>query len=175
VAGQLDDFIKRRQAEGWDVCVITTPAALKFIDVAHLAELTGHPARSDFKQPDEPDVLPMADAVAVIPATFNTVNKLAHGSSDTVALGILHEAIGLGLPMVIVPTPNAALGKHPVFVASVATLRSWGITVLFDPDTHPLPAPRSGLPATDFFPWEALEVAMAKLRLRSRNRGAGSN
>jgi phosphopantothenoylcysteine synthetase/decarboxylase len=164
VAGQLDGFVTRRQAENWDVCVIATPSALKFMDTAALANLTGHVVRSDYKQPDEPDVLPMADAVAVIPATFNTVNKLAGGISDTVALGVVHEAIGLELPILIVPTPNAALGRHPVFLASVETLRSWGITVLFDPETNPLPPPRSGLAATNFFPWEALEAAVATLR-----------
>jgi len=167
VAGQLEDFITRRQADGWDVCVIATPSALKFMDITKLAEETGHVVRSDYKQPDQPDVLPMADAVVVVPATFNTVNKLANGSSDTVALGVLHEAIGLELPMVVVPTPNAALGKHPVFLASVNTLRWWGITVLFDPEANPLPPPRSGLAATDFFPWERLEAAMIGLRART--------
>jgi hypothetical protein len=168
VAGQLDDFVLRRQAGGWDVCVIATPAALRFMDTAHLAELTGHAVRSDFKQPDEPDILPMADAIAVLPATFNTVNKLAHGISDTVALGVLHEAIGLDLPIIVAPTPNAALGRHPVFVASVATLRSWGIEVLFDPENSPLPAPRSGLTVTDFFPWQAVEAAMVDVEARVR-------
>lgn len=144
--------------------MIATPSATKFMDRPYLAKLTGHVVRSEYKQPDEPDILPMADAVAVIPATFNTVNKVAHGISDTLALGILHEAIGQALPMIVVPTPNAALGKHPVFVASVATLRSWGVEVLFDPETRPLPPPRSGLTATDYFPWEALETATSKLR-----------
>jgi phosphopantothenoylcysteine synthetase/decarboxylase len=167
VAGHLADFITRRQGDGWDVCVIATPAALKFMDTKALAKQTGHVVRSDYKQPDEPDVLPMANAVAVIPATFNTVNKLAGGISDTVALGVLHEAIGLELPVVIAPTPNAALGRHPAFLASVKTLRSWGVEVLFDPETNPLPPPRSGLTATDFFSWEALEAAMAKLRTTS--------
>jgi phosphopantothenoylcysteine synthetase/decarboxylase len=163
-AGQLDDFVRRRQANGWDVCVIATPSGLKFMDTASLSKLTGHVVRYDYKQPNEPDILPQADAVAVVPATFNTINKWAHGISDTLALGILHEAIGRGLPIVAVPTPNAALGSHPVFVASVATLRSWGVNVLFNPEKYPLPEPGTGLSATDFFPWEALERAMAKMR-----------
>jgi phosphopantothenoylcysteine synthetase/decarboxylase len=171
VAGQLGDFVARRQSEGWDVCVIATPSAVKFMDIGGLAALTGHVVRSEFKQPDEPDVLPAADAVTVIPATFNTVNKLACGISDTVALGVLHEAIGLELPMVVVPTPNAALGRHPIFVNSVELLRSWGIHVLFDPETHPLPRPGSGRTAADFFPWEALEQKMIELRRRSTGRG----
>src|SRR6266536_5622463 len=69
-AGQLAEFICKRQADGWDVCVIATPSGLKFMDTASLSTLTGHVVRYDYKQPDEPDVLPQADAVAVVPATF---------------------------------------------------------------------------------------------------------
>jgi hypothetical protein len=166
-AGQLGRFILRRQADGWDVCVIATPAGLKFMDTADLCKLTGHVVRYDYKRPDEPDALPRADAVAVVPATFNTINKWAHGISDTLALGVLHEAVGLGLPIVAAPTPNAALGRHPVFVASVASLRSWGIEVLFDPEKHPLPQPGTGLALDDFFPWEALESVIAKMWARA--------
>jgi len=38
------------------------------------------------------------------------------------------------------------------------------VHILFDPETNPLPAPRSGLTATDFFPWEELEGAVAQVR-----------
>jgi hypothetical protein len=134
------------------------------MDTTSLAALTGHTVRSDYKQPDEPDALPAADAVAVVPATFNTINKWTSGASDTLALGVLHEAVGRELPIVAAPTPNAALAKHPVFVASVATLRSWGVRVLFDPVKYPLPAPGTGLSATDFFPWPALESVIADMK-----------
>ena len=93
------------------MCVIATPSALKFMDLDHLANLTGHVVRYDYKQPDEPDVLPPPDAIVVAPATFNTVNKWAAGISDTLALGILNEALGLGLPVIAVPFPNIALAQ----------------------------------------------------------------
>ena len=92
---------------------MATPSALKFLNAQTLAELTGHVVRSEYKQPDEPDVLPPPEAIVVAPATFNTINKWANGASDTLALGILNEAIGLGLPIVAVPTPSTALAKHP--------------------------------------------------------------
>jgi hypothetical protein len=161
VAGRLDGFISTRQERGWDVCVIATPSGLKFMDRIRMETLTGHVVRHDYKQPDEPDVLPPADAIVVAPATFNTINKLAGGISDTLALGVLHEAIGLGLPVVAVPTPNSALAKHPVFGASVAALRSWGVQVLFDLEKYPMPPPRVGV--ADFFPWPALEAVMTEV------------
>ncbi|MBL7491088.1 flavoprotein [Frankia sp. AgB1.9] len=141
----LVPFVERALAAGWDVCVVATPAGTKFIDAGLLARLTGHPVRSEYKRPDEPDVLPTADAFVVAPATFNTVNKLAAGISDTLALGLLNEGLGAGKPILLVPAVNGPLARHPAFVAALTTLRSWGIRVVFDPAA-------TGLP----FPWEPL-------------------
>ena len=158
-SGQLPALVSFVQGQGWDVCVISTPDGMKFLDEAYLASLTGHPVRSQYKDPDEPDVLPPADAFVVAPATFNTINKWAQGISDTLALGLLNEAIGLGLPMVAVPWPNVALARHPVFVRSVATLREWGVRVILDPARLPQ---ASETPAV--FPWEELHAELLRLR-----------
>jgi phosphopantothenoylcysteine synthetase/decarboxylase len=165
-AGDLPSFIPRLTAQGWEVCVIATPSALKFMDVPTLSELTGHVVRYDYKQPDEPDVLPLADAVAVAVAvaTFNTINKWAYGISDTLALGILNEAIGLGLPIVAVPVPNTALAKHPAFEESIERLRSWSVRLIFGPDRYPLPTPNMGPPAAELFPWDALMAQLDGMR-----------
>ncbi len=164
VAGQLDGFIRTLQAQGWEVCVIATPSALKFMNIDRLEDLIGRIVRTDFKQPDEPDILPAPNAVAVIPATFNTINKWVSGANDTLALGVLNEAVGLKLPIIAAPTLNTALARHPAFVSSVATLRSWGVHVLFDPVRFPIPEPREGLATTDFFPWNVLEDAVAEMK-----------
>lgn len=42
--------------------------------------------------------------VVATPATFNTVNKWAAEVSDTLALGILYGAYGLGIPTGVLPT-----------------------------------------------------------------------
>lgn len=161
-ARELPGFIRHAQAEGWDVCVIATPDGARFVDAGDLAGLTGHPVRTYYKAPDEPDVLPPPDAFVVAPATFNTVNKWAQGISDTLALGLLNEATGLRLPLAAVPWPNAALASHPVFRHSVATLREWGVTVLLD--TARLPGTGEEAAA---FPWEDLRSVLAGLRPRS--------
>jgi phosphopantothenoylcysteine synthetase/decarboxylase len=104
-------------------------------------------------------VLPPPDAFVIAPATFNTINKLAQGISDTLALGLLNEAVGLGLPMVAVPWPNVALARHPVFVRSIATLREWGIRIVLDPAQLPQ---ASEAPAV--FPWDEVRAELIKLR-----------
>jgi hypothetical protein len=153
----------RMPAAGWEVCVIATPSALKFMDLDHLAQLTGHVVRYDYKQPEEPDVLPPPDAMIVAPATFNTINKWAAGISDTLALGLLNEALGLGLPVVAVPFPNIALAWHPAFRRSGKELEALGVRLLFDPDVYPLPTPNLGPASRDLFPWPALREELAKL------------
>lgn len=168
-AADLPPFVTQAQADGWHVCVIATPSAVKFMDLAALAAITGHQVRYDYKQPDEPDVLPVADAFVIAPATFNTINKMASGASDTLALGMVNEAIGLPVPIIAVPTPNVALARHPAFGASVHALRSWGVELLFDPDRYPLPSPNMGPPAAALFPWAELTTAVGELRRRISN------
>jgi phosphopantothenoylcysteine synthetase/decarboxylase len=146
--------------DAWDTCVITTPEGSRFFDTSLVAELTGHPVRSAFKDPDEPDVLPPPDAFAAVSATFNTINKWAAGISDTLALGLLNEAAGLGLPIVTVPWPNAALARHPAFGRSISTLRGCGIRVIFDPAR----LPDDDHPGQAEFPWDDLRAELARMR-----------
>jgi phosphopantothenoylcysteine synthetase/decarboxylase len=164
-AGQVADFVRFAQGHGWDTAVVVTPDGAKFLDTARLADLTGHPVRDRYKQPDDPDVLPPADAMVVAPATFSTVNKLAQGISDTLALGLLNEAIGMGLPIIVVPWPNIHLARHPAFERSVADLRTWGLTVLYDPANLPDATPEPAV-----FPWRALAAELLKLRSVGQSR-----
>lgn len=140
------------QRRGWDVCLILTPTAARWLagDLAGLAALTGHPVRSAYKMPGEPDVLPPPEAMLVAPATFNTMNKWAAGISDTLALGLVNEAIGLSIPVVAVPYVSNALAAHPALAASVARLRGAGVRVL---DLSPRPEPAA-------LPWEQVLDAL---------------
>ena len=158
---EVASLVSLAQQHGWDTCVLTTPAGLKFADLAVLERLTGHPVRSEYKNPGEPDVLPGADAIIVAPATVNTINKWATGICDTLALGILVEAIGKELPIVAVPFTNWAHAAHPAFAENVARLRSWGVEILLNPDLSVLPDPGTPEGQLQPFPWrralEALE------------------
>jgi hypothetical protein len=146
--------ITAAQRRGWDVCLILTPTAARWLDadLEDLAKLSGHPVRSAYKQPGEPDVLPPPDAVLVAPATFNTVNKWAAGISDTLALGLINEAIGMGIPVAAVPWVHGPLAAHPALTASIALLRGAGVTVLDEAGRDAGDAS----PAPEFadYPWE---------------------
>ena len=140
--------------------MITTPEGSRFFDPGQIADVTGHPVRTSFKDPDAPDILPAPDVFAAAPATFNTINKWAAGISDTLALGLLNEAIGLGLPIVTVPWPNTALARHPAFGRSISVLRDCGVTVILDEDN----LPDDNAPGPVSFPWDQLRAELARLR-----------
>lgn len=153
-------LVKLAQQAGWDVCVVATPDGRKFIDAPALAALTGHPVRSVYKNPGDPDVLPAADAMVVAPATVNTIAKWSAGIADTLALGLIVEGIGKGLPIVALPFTNAAMAAHPAFGEAIGRLRSWGVTVLYGDEVMPLQPPGTGEEYVDHLPWDLVLKAL---------------
>lgn len=140
IADDVDKLIASAQQRTWHVGVIATPRGLECIDATAIEAQTGYPVQSAWRAPGEPRPLPPADAIAVAPATFNTINKWAQGIADTLALGILCEAHGFGIPVAALPYLNAAQAAHPAYAQSLARLRRMGV-LLGDYAPHP---PRTG-------------------------------
>jgi phosphopantothenoylcysteine synthetase/decarboxylase len=164
----VTDFVKQVQADGWNTCVIATPMGSRFINSEELSQLTGHPVRTTYKHPDEPDVLPPAKAIVVAPATFNTVNKLANGITDTLAAGITCEGIGLGIPVIVAPSINAALARHGAFRRSLGYLTDYGVKLVLNP--QPNTESRSAVNQGSEFPWHIVRQLLTdvqSLQLRS--------
>jgi hypothetical protein len=130
---EVAQVIEDAQARGWDVCLGLTPTAARWLDdqLPELERLTGHPVRSEYKLPTEPDVWPKADATLLAPATFNTINAWALGLTDRFVVGVVAEGIGKRIPTVTMPCVNAAYVQHRAFDRSVAELREMGVTVLY--------------------------------------------
>jgi phosphopantothenoylcysteine synthetase/decarboxylase len=152
-ASEVHELVKLAQAAGWEVCMIATPEAMHWIDPAMLAELTGYDVRSEYRAAGEAKSLPDADAIAVAPATFNTVNKFRAGIADNMAVGVLCECLRAGVPIVLAPNVKAVLAEHPAFPASLRELASWGVHVL-----EQAPQPRGVRMA----PWEAILEAVER-------------
>ncbi|MER8016820.1 flavoprotein [Streptomyces griseoluteus] len=127
-ASGVGALITEAQQRGWEVGVIATPAAMNgFFDAPGTESGTGRPVRSAWRSPADPRPFPPPDAVVVAPATFNTVNKWAAGIADTLAVGTLCEALGLGVPIAVLPSVGDALAAHPAYRESVARLRGLGV------------------------------------------------
>lgn len=152
-AHEVGRLVEMAHVDGWIVQIIATPSALAFIDVPALEKQTGRPVRSQYRKPDEPKS-PRADAIIVAPATFNTINKFAQGMADTYALGVLSEAPGLGIPVVILPFVNTALASRAPFQHSVDQLRAEGVTILLGPGQFEPHEPSTGADRTDAYPWK---------------------
>ncbi|MCG7209120.1 MULTISPECIES: flavoprotein [Streptomyces] len=128
VAAGVGGLITAARERGWEVGVIATPVAMNgFFDTAEAEARTGRPIRSAWRSPADPRPFPPPDAVAVAPATFNTVNKWAAGFADTLAVGTLCEALGLGVPIGVLPCVADALAAHPAYQESLTRLRGLGV------------------------------------------------
>ena len=162
----IRNAIDLAQGRGYDTCLILTPTAASWLenDLPELAELTGHPVRSTYKQPNQKDVLPPPDAFLVAPMTINTATKWADGHQDNLAVGLIAEAAGrrvhdgaLGLPLcpiIALPYLNAWQAAHHAFDSAVTRLRKMGVQVLLGEGGFIPHVPHTGQGKPDQFPWE---------------------
>jgi phosphopantothenoylcysteine synthetase/decarboxylase len=111
------------------VITIPTPNASQVIAPRDLSVITGNRLVESYFDaailPRPPDGL-----VLVAPCSFNSLNKLAAGIADNLALSVTAEAIGRGTPVVVAPSLNAPLLRHPRAQRSMASLREWGVSVI---------------------------------------------
>jgi hypothetical protein len=147
--------LDKLDANGWDVWAVPTPTAALWLDTDALASQTSHPVKSVQRLPTQADEMPPADAVLVAPATFNTVNKWAAGISDTFALGLLNELLGLGVPLTVATYCKPALASHPAYKANTGLLRTAGVNILEGDD--------SIIPSDKKFNWDKVLSALKDL------------
>ena len=129
----LDEFLSLLTEHSWDSHVILSPTAATWVDIDRLTKISGHQVRVEPRTPSDPDPLPPTDAIVAAPLTFNSLNKWATGISDTLALGLLNEGLGLGLPITVAPCIKSALRRHPAYQSNVDRLTESGVQIL-DPD-----------------------------------------
>jgi phosphopantothenoylcysteine synthetase/decarboxylase len=151
-ASEVGTLVKLARERGWTVQVVSTPAGLGFLDLAAIEAQTGSPVRNHYGKPGEARSRP-ANAIIVAPATYNTINKWAQGSSDTYALGILAETTALGVPIVVLPFVNSALAARAPFRRSVDELRREGVHILLGPGGVEPHEPHTGGELIASYPW----------------------
>jgi phosphopantothenoylcysteine decarboxylase len=111
------------------VIAIPTPNASRVIAPRELADVEGvQVVESYFDLAIRPR--PPRGVVLFAPCSFNSLNKLAHGIADNLALSVVAEAIGRGTPVIVGPSLNAPLMDHPQAQASLRTLPIWGVTIV---------------------------------------------
>jgi phosphopantothenoylcysteine synthetase/decarboxylase len=111
------------------VIAIPTPNASRVVAPRELADVEGvQVVESYFDLAIRPR--PPRGVVVFAPCSFNSLNKLAHGIADNLALSVVAEAIGRGTPVIVGPSLNAPLLAHPEAQASLGKLAAWGVTIV---------------------------------------------
>ncbi len=132
------DFASKLTQAGALVDVIMTEAAQKFVTPLAFQSITGRPVYTDmWDTPTSPDALPThiahvglaedADAYIIVPATANTLAKLAHGITDNLLTLI---ALGARCPIMIAPAMDGGMYEHPATQANLMTLTKRGIHLI---------------------------------------------
>src|ERR1700733_463955 len=111
------------------IIALPTPNASRVIAPRDLADVPGaRVVESYFDATIRPQ--PPRGVVLFAPCSFNSLNKLAHGIADNLALSVVAEAIGRGTPVIVAPSLNAPLLAHPEAQESLRRLPNWGVTIV---------------------------------------------
>jgi phosphopantothenoylcysteine synthetase/decarboxylase len=73
---------------------------------------------------------PPRGVVLFAPCSFNSLNKLAHGIADNLALSVTAEAIGRKTPVIVGLSLSQPLLDHPMARASLSVLATWGVVIV---------------------------------------------
>jgi len=154
-----EQLIEPLQSLGWRVAVTLTPTATTWLDaigeLAKIEDTTGYVVRHEPRLPSDVSPHPEVDCYAVVPASANTVAKLALGIADNQALTQVCEAIGgRTVPVIVFPRINAAHAGQPAWERHIAALQSAGVRLVYGEDVWPLHRPRSA-PGRQL-PWLAI-------------------
>jgi phosphopantothenoylcysteine synthetase/decarboxylase len=125
------DLLSQLAKQGCDVRVIMTADALRFITPLAFKTLSRHPVVTDLYdeeegwKPTHVKLADEADLLLIVPATANTVAKLALGIADD-ALSCVALALNPKARLLLAPAMNGKMWLHPATQQNVATLKSRG-------------------------------------------------
>ncbi|MEA2405840.1 MAG: phosphopantothenoylcysteine decarboxylase / phosphopantothenate---cysteine ligase [Thermoleophilaceae bacterium] len=139
------ELVRLATKAGHSVRVVQTPASERFIGRATFEGITGAPVLVDEFEPDpargafpgDPapghapishlELVARCDLFAVVPASANTIAKLAAGLADNL---LTSAALASPAPLLIAPAMNERMWRHPATRRNVETLESRGATVV---------------------------------------------
>jgi phosphopantothenoylcysteine decarboxylase / phosphopantothenate---cysteine ligase len=139
------ELVRLATKAGHAVRVVQTPASLQFVGRATFEGITGapvlvdefeaDPARGAFPGDEKPGHAPIshlelvrqADVFAIVPASANTIAKLAHGLADNL---LTSAALANTAPLVLAPAMNEKMWRHAATKANVQMLRERGATIV---------------------------------------------
>ena len=129
------DLVSSLKKQGHSVTVLMTQAATAFIQPLTLQVLSQNSVHLDVMKEPYPNKVnhielgKETDLFIVVPATANTIAKLAHGLADnmvtTTALALPHF-----VPKLLAPAMNTKMFTHPATQTNLKTLESYGYGII---------------------------------------------
>lgn len=139
LASRADEVATALVADGWSVSVNLTAAGTEWIEPETVTAAAEVAVRTRTRHPSEPRGS-RPEQVVAFPLTFNTANKLAHGTMDNAVTGALCDALAVGTPILAILMVNNRLWGHPVWDSTLRVLADAGMRFL-DPHTGAVGGP----------------------------------
>jgi phosphopantothenoylcysteine decarboxylase/phosphopantothenate--cysteine ligase len=133
-------LVSQLQKAGALVDVVMTEHAREFVGALSFSALSHRPVYDDLWEPTGQaaarhiELGREADLLVIVPATANTIAKLAHGLADNM-LGAV--ALATTAPLLIAPAMEQAMYRHPATQANLALLRERG-AIIVEPEVGTL-------------------------------------
>jgi len=130
------DLVSKLQQAGALVDVILTEHAEEFVRPLTFATMSHRPTYSDlWESSGEAAELHIrlaeeAEVLAIVPATANTIARLAHGITDNMLTAV---ALASQAPLLLAPAMHSNMYTHPATQANLALLRERGVHIV-EPD-----------------------------------------
>jgi phosphopantothenoylcysteine decarboxylase/phosphopantothenate--cysteine ligase len=132
-AAELTRYLTTR---GYDVRVVMSDAAEKFIAPLTFESLTGHAVTRSFWEETQPGAIghialaDWADLLVIAPASADFLAKLTYGFAESPLLAV---ALATKAPILCAPAMNVNMFDHPQTQANIQALRARGVSFV-DPD-----------------------------------------
>ncbi len=126
------ELVRLMTAKGWDVWVMMTEAAAKYVGPLTFLALTRHPVPVGRAEATPTEAfrhldLSSADAIVIAPCTANVIAKMAHGLADDIVSATVLAAAS---PVIVAPAMNERMWLNPATQDNVKILKKRGVNVL---------------------------------------------
>lgn len=127
------ELVRLMVGRKWDVSVVMTKAATKFVGELTFRTLSRKPvavdmfAEQEAWQPEHISLADQADVMLIAPCTANVMAKIAHGIADDILTAV---ALATRAPLVLAPAMNEGMWDAPATQANVALLKARGVDIV---------------------------------------------
>ena len=127
------ELVSRLQQAGALVDVIMSERADEFVRPLTFSSLSHRPVYSDLWEPSgraaetHIALAEEAELLVIVPATANTIAKLAHGVADNMLTAV---ALATQAPLLLAPAMHQNMYTHPATQANITLLRERGVFIV---------------------------------------------